>query len=892
MGNYKGITIPDELIGVIEHMDKLEADREELSVLSQQWDLLTILGQMSGSGTDMSKTREDFKHLTSKLLSVLGVETLNKTVQSLTAKAQVAVDIVIRNLFERTADIGFLATDEDIRSFIRGHETRESNEEQYQVLKEALQARFAEYVSKYSVYDNIILMGCDGEVICQHDESNPVIISSDGIIKEALETKKEFVEVFRPSDLASRKSNALMYGFRVRESNDPASKVIGVLVLVFRFENEMEGVFGNLIEPDDWSILSLVDKDGRVIACSDAYQIPLNSKMELVLDEDFKIAKFGGRLYISKTCPTKGYQGFMGLGWHGHAMIPLEYAFKQMGHESAQTHVDPQVLESVTDEPRLFSEELRGIPRHAESIQSELDRTVWNGNLGNRSADQASGTANKVLLWEISVTGNKTKSVFEKSIRDLHETVVNSILSDVSFVSSLAIDIMDRNLYERANDCRWWALTTDFRKILSEENKSAEDIARMSKVLSYINGLYTVYTNILVFDQGGRVLAVSNPAENHAVGKVLSSEYIRATLATSGSQHYRVSPFEKSEFYQNRHTYIYSASITHTSGQGVVGGIGIVFDSEPQFQKILEDSLPRNEKGQIHEGCFGLFVDREGNIISSTNKALPVGGKFSIDSSILQLGNGEESSKIVKFDGQYFALGASCSQGYREYKNEKGGYRNDVIAVTMFSLGQVREQSLEGSRPAPKNNRVQRVARMKDQDYVEIASFYVGGAWLAVKTSEVQGAIIVNKITRMPLENQSVEGTVMFGDRPIYLIHPGKSKGAGRLDTSGEYQVVVLSTEFGPVGVVVDGLGEIPEIPASHIVPNQFAMDQTTNYVKGIVRPDAENSDASILLVLDPTGFVKTVIGSQGTDAIMSQFAAIGGEPAPAQEDLSTPKAS
>ena len=30
-------------------------------------------------------------------------------------KASVAIDVLIRNLFERTADIGFLATDNDIR---------------------------------------------------------------------------------------------------------------------------------------------------------------------------------------------------------------------------------------------------------------------------------------------------------------------------------------------------------------------------------------------------------------------------------------------------------------------------------------------------------------------------------------------------------------------------------------------------------------------------------------------------------------------------------------------------------------------------------------------------------------------------------------------------------
>ena len=40
-----------------------------------------------------------------------------KAVLSLRSDARVTIDILIRNLFERTADIGFLATDSEIRRF-------------------------------------------------------------------------------------------------------------------------------------------------------------------------------------------------------------------------------------------------------------------------------------------------------------------------------------------------------------------------------------------------------------------------------------------------------------------------------------------------------------------------------------------------------------------------------------------------------------------------------------------------------------------------------------------------------------------------------------------------------------------------------------------------------
>ena len=40
-----------------------------------------------------------------------------KALLGLRSKSQIAIDVLVRNLFERTADIGFLSTDDDIREF-------------------------------------------------------------------------------------------------------------------------------------------------------------------------------------------------------------------------------------------------------------------------------------------------------------------------------------------------------------------------------------------------------------------------------------------------------------------------------------------------------------------------------------------------------------------------------------------------------------------------------------------------------------------------------------------------------------------------------------------------------------------------------------------------------
>ena len=96
------------------------------------------------------------------------------------------------------------------------------------------------------------------------------------------------------------------------------------------------------------------------------------------------------------------------------------------------------------------------------------------------------------------------------SLENLNQTVISSILKDSEFLSSLAIDIMDRNLYERANDCRWWALNSYFRESLDDYSSLNHKKNEISSILKYINDLYTVYTNLIIFDKNGKIIAVSN----------------------------------------------------------------------------------------------------------------------------------------------------------------------------------------------------------------------------------------------------------------------------------------------------------------------------------------------------------------------------------------------
>lgn len=862
MGSFEGINVDREIIDLLKLMGKADEYRERLHNLQSVWDNLTLLGHLSGTATDMSDTRVAFQQLSGNLLNQLGQETLKKTTLAMKSKAQVAVDIMVRNLFERTADIGFLAMDDDIREYLTKFaplKSRESLEEKGSELEKYesnLLARFREYVQKYSVYSNIILLDTDGNVLLQLDTTNPVRYSCDALISQSLTTSQPYVETFRHSDLIPSQTNSLIYSYRITSADGNTN--LGILCLCFRLENEAERIFSNLVNKEDWSVVTLLDQRGVVIASSDYYHIPIGATIGYQLDSDWRVTRFAGRQYLAVTQTTQGYQGYMGPGWYGHVMLPLEQAFDQNVANQLDADIPESTLTDLTSNSKLFSDALREIPCQAAKIQRALNRSVWNGNVSQSGDNKALNPAfSKILLWEISNTGLKTQDVFDQSIDNLHQTVISSILEDSQFQAALAIDIMDRNLYERANDCRWWALSTMFSCALSDADIDSTTLGTVSKTLAKINGMYTVYDNLVLFDRKGSVLAVSNPKYQSYCGQVLNEEWVRRTLSLTDSQSYVVSDFLPTSLYQDKHSYIYAAAIREQSPHtGIVGGIGIVFDSAPQFAAMLNDALPRDENGAVPAGCFGIFADKGHRIIASTLNTLSIGTLLDLEDAYFHLEHGDRKSGIVVFNGNYYAVGACMSKGYREYKGEDDSYRNDVVALIFAKLGECKQNERRGNTSTRSRIQSAEIKVVGSGKCVEIATFYVDNHWLGIPTEYVVESIDPKGLTTVPGAGENLLGYIMFRDRLISVV--GLWGMLGKDDkrrSSNEPQIIVIrlgDEQDLLIGIMVDELGEIPEIPVERIEKVSPMMSSGNTLSESLVKPGAGKSSREMIVLLSP----------------------------------------
>ncbi|SLJ89922.1 hypothetical protein [Novosphingobium mathurense] len=78
-----------------------------------------------------------------------------------------------------------------------------------------------------------------------------------------------------------------------------------------------------------------------------------------------------------------------------------------------------------------------------------------------------------------------------------------------------AVEIMDRNFYERSCDVRWWA--TDSALVGVAEQPSDEAVAHAASRLATILWSCTVYLDLSIADRSGNVIANGRPERYRGV---------------------------------------------------------------------------------------------------------------------------------------------------------------------------------------------------------------------------------------------------------------------------------------------------------------------------------------------------------------------------------------
>ncbi|MES3025309.1 MAG: chemotaxis protein CheW [Pseudomonadota bacterium] len=772
----------------------------------------------------MAATRAGIDQLEEELVTALVSEKTRNVFSDLATKAGYVIDIVVRNLYERTADVGFLATDVELCAFVAGLSTDVA----------AMRARLRAYRSKYTVYDEIILLDLRGNVLVQIDEATPLEGSHDPLIAQTLASEGH-VETFRASDLRPSKAAALIYSRRV--CHPTTGVVVGVLCLCFHFEEEMARIFQTHRDALERSIMLLLDASGAVVASADPMWIPVGATVPLQHPDKPAIVMFAGRQYLARTVASAGYQGYPGPpGWQGQAMVPLDVAF---GADSnlALAALDPNWKEGLLSHARSFCPPLFDIMNAANMVR----RVVWNGQVMT-AGQQGDLVRLKTIMDQISETGARSNELFSGSIREMFDTVLASGLREAQCISHLLVDLLDRNLYERADDCRWWALSPQLRALLAGGRTDRADAMR--SILDYINGLYTVYTALLVYDADGLIVAQTGNGGETAIDPASLAQ----VLALASEQDYHVTPFAPSPLYGGRPTYVYHAAIRHPDDAGrIIGGIGIVFDAAVEFDAMLRNAL--GDRQNVH----AYFADREGMLLASTDPTRPIGSRLALAPGLQGLANGASGAQICAFDDAYAIIACTAGHGYREFK-VSDGYVADVLGVVVESFGSIRDA-------APTGNALVLASHAPGQgDVVEYATFFINGELFAILARDVCEALPAARVTPVSLGG-CIEQVGMLA------LEEGHGGDAGRciwvydLDAfisgrdSGQdqgAQVIVVKHADRTIGLLVSELHGVVNIDPSQLVATPIAGHRDGMLITDVIKANA----GDVLIQVVNTGFL------------------------------------
>lgn len=794
------------------HMPDVGRCQAALRELHQTWRLIEASAKMNCPVEArmllpaVVATRTNLGQLEEALVAKLVSEKVQQVLGEAATRAQYALDLLVRNLFERTADVGFLATDVDLCRFAAGLGGN----------RDDAQARLAAYRDKYTVYDDILVLAPDGRVLVQADAGANLAASGDPLVAQTLQADG-YLETFRATDLRPGQARALVYSQAMRhpETNAP----VAVLCLSFRFEHEMAAIFAAYRDPAGRANMLLLDADRRVISSADPLWIPVGVQVPASPADprNAHVLLFAGRAYLASTFASGGYQGYPGpAGWTTQVMVPLDLAFDTARAGAGGIDaIEPRLLQGLLSHADSFNPALHELLSAVNAATHGIKRIVWNGKVttsadADADANAGGGARLGTILDQITETGQRSDAVFSRSIRDLYRTVLASSMRAAEFTSQLLVDMLDRSLYERANDCRWWALASQLRHGLLDEDRVRRAQA-IGAVLKTINALYTVYSRLFVYDRSGTVIAATGSQD--VVGRRIDDATVASVCKLRDPGEHYVEPFAPSDFYDGRPTFVYHAAIRDPEReQVVVGGIGIVFDGATELSNMLASGVAGRP------GMHAFFCAPDGRVLCSTDPAIAAGAPLGLEPALLATAQegGASVSRIVAWRGQYCVAACTAASGYREFR--AGAHREEpVLAVLLQTFGLLRDDAaLDAAQPPARIESVPEGGRA-------VALFHAQGALMALDAACVVEAVPFARVKKAPGPDARIG--MLDIDLPgqprafVWVFDLARLMGGRAATATPHSQVLLVRKDGRAIGLLVDDVHSVQQFAAGQSAP-------------------------------------------------------------------------
>lgn len=337
---------------------------------------------------------------------------------------------------------------------------------------------------------------------------------------------------------------------------------------------------------------------------------------------------------------------------------------------TSATKASPERIRSLS---RSLSENFDDALEEIDRINNKTRLLSMNAKIEAARAGEV-GASFSVVATEMRELSRTTDSVARRMEKETKSTVselegISDVmasnvrgtrLSDMALVN---IDLVDRNLFERTCDVRWWA--TDSAMVDALRSVAPGPLEYASKRLGVILDAYTVYYDLVLCDLNGKVVANGRPQNYRSVGMDVSdTDWFRSAVSSASGDEYGFQSVVRDPLVDGKLTLGYSCGVRENGEANgrLLGVLGILFDWESLAQVIVKNTpIPADQKASTR--C--CLINDAGDVLADSNDG--VLGRKLVLPNLLDLR--VQKTTFIKADlgaGECF-VGYAYSPGYETY---------------------------------------------------------------------------------------------------------------------------------------------------------------------------------------------------------------------------------